>query len=82
MTEVEPRVVVLVTTGCHLCDVACAVVAEVCAETDVAWTSRDLSDVDEQTRSTWREYVPVVMIDGAVHDIFRVAPLRLREALT
>jgi hypothetical protein len=77
----EPRVVVLVTESCHLCEDACRIVTEVCAETDVAWTARDLSQVDEATRSRWREYVPVILVDGEVHDLFRVNAGRLRAAL-
>jgi hypothetical protein len=42
----------------------------------------ELSVVDEPRRTEWREMIPVVLIDGAVHDIFRVDPRRLREALT
>jgi hypothetical protein len=82
VSERQPRVVVLVTAGCHLCEDACAAVADVCAETDVAWLARDLSEVDEATRAQWREFVPVVLIDGEVHDIFRVTPDRLRAALS
>jgi hypothetical protein len=81
VTGEEPRVVVLVTAGCHLCEAACSVVSDVCAESGMSWTARDLADADEATRSKWREYVPVVLIDGAVHDIFRVTPERLRTAL-
>jgi len=77
----EPRVVVLVTAGCHLCDDACGIVAAVCAETAVKWLVRDLNDLDEPTRAKWREYVPVVLVDGEVHDIFRVTPDRLRQSL-
>jgi Glutaredoxin-like domain (DUF836) len=77
----EPRVVVLVTTGCHLCADACTVVGDVCAATGVSWSARDLADVDAATRSRWREYVPVVLIDGEVHEIFRVSAERLRGAL-
>jgi hypothetical protein len=77
----EPRVVVLVTEGCHLCADACTIVTEVCAAAEVAWTARDLSEVDDATRAQWREYVPVVLVDGAVHDIFRVNADRLRAAL-
>jgi hypothetical protein len=79
--EDAPRVVVLVTAGCHLCEDACAVVRAVCGDTGVSWSERDLGDVDESTRSRWREYVPVVLIDGEVHDIFRVSADRLRAAL-
>jgi Glutaredoxin-like domain (DUF836) len=78
----EPRVVVLVSPGCHLCDDACAIVASVCGETSVAWTARDLLELDDETRERWREFTPVVLIDGEVHDVFRVSPDRLRAALS
>jgi hypothetical protein len=77
----EARVVVLVTEGCHLCEDACAIVSLVCEEIGQRWITRDLSEVDEPTRAQWREYVPVVLIDGEVHDIFRVTADRLRAAL-
>jgi hypothetical protein len=77
----EPRVVVLVSAGCHLCDDACETVATVCAQAAVEWSARDLADLDEPTRTRWREYVPVVLVDGEVHDIFRVTADRLRAAL-
>ena len=81
MIENETRVVVLVTAGCHLCDDACVVVSSVCEAGGISWTASDLHDLDEQTSSRWREYVPVVLIDGVVHDIFRVDADRLRQAL-
>jgi hypothetical protein len=77
----QPRVVVLVTAGCHLCDDACEIVETVCVERAVSWSARDLSDTDEPTRARWREYVPVVLVDGEVHDIFRVSADRLLAAL-
>jgi hypothetical protein len=81
VSDHEPRVVVLVSAGCHLCDDACAIVTSVCAETGDAWSAIDLADADEATRAQWREYVPVVLVDGNVHDIFRVTADRLRVAL-
>jgi hypothetical protein len=77
----EPRVVVVVTAGCHLCEEASEVVSAVCAETDIAWVARDLLTLDDDSIARWREYVPVVLIDGAVHDVFRVTAERLRAAL-
>jgi hypothetical protein len=82
VSDGEPRVVVLVNAGCHLCDDACEVVTAVCGEAGVAWSARDLSDADEPTRARWREYVPVILVDGEVHDLFRVNADRLRAALT
>jgi hypothetical protein len=81
VSPAEARVVVLVTEGCHLCEDACAIVGSVCEQTGQHWAARDLADFDEATRVRWREYVPVVLIDGEVHDIFRVTPDRLRAAL-
>ncbi|HEX3899959.1 MAG TPA: glutaredoxin family protein [Mycobacteriales bacterium] len=76
------RVRVVVNPGCHLCEDAVAVVSAVCGDLAVGWRSVELSTVEEPRRSEWREMVPVVLIDGAVHDIFRVDPRRLREALS
>ncbi len=81
MSEPAPRVVVLVTPGCHLCADACAAVGAVCAELSIGWSSRELSELDEASQARWREYVPVVLVDGDVHDIFRVDADRLRAAL-
>jgi glutaredoxin-like protein DUF836 len=78
----EPRVVVLVTEGCHLCEAACEVIVAVCTDLGVAWTARDLMGQDAATITRWREYVPVVLIDGNVHDVFRVTEARLRDALS
>lgn len=77
----QPRVVVTVTPGCHLCDDACAVVAQVCGDHRVAWVSRPLSDLDPAAQARWRELVPVVEVDGRVHDVFRVDATRLGSAL-
>jgi hypothetical protein len=82
VSPAEPRVIVLVAEGCHLCEDACAIVSSVCEQTGEHWLARDLGEVDESTRQRWREYVPVVLIDGEVHDIFRVTADRLRAALT
>jgi hypothetical protein len=76
------NVVVLVTEGCHLCEDACTVVADVCSDLDISWESQNLFDHDDATIAKWREYVPVVLINGEVHDIFRVSESRLRTALT
>jgi hypothetical protein len=59
------------------------VVDGVCGELGIAWESVELAAVEDDARRTeWREMVPVVLIDGAVHDIFRVDSHQLRAALT
>jgi hypothetical protein len=74
------RVVVLTRPGCHLCEDACVVVDRVAADVGVAWSQLDISD-DLDLTARWGEYIPVVMVDGEVHDWFRVDEQRLRAAL-
>jgi Glutaredoxin-like domain (DUF836) len=66
--------------GCHLCDVARAVIETVCAQTDTDWLELSVFD-DPRLAAAYTDQVPVVLVDGAVHDIFRVNPERLRAAL-
>jgi glutaredoxin len=74
------RVVVLTRPGCHLCEDACGVVERVAADLGIEWAERDISD-DADLTAKWGEYIPVVMVDGEVHDWFRVDERRLRTAL-
>lgn len=74
------RVVVYTKPGCHLCEDACAVVARVAGDLGVSWEDVDISDDDALMRQ-WGEYIPVIMVDGKVHDWFRVREDRLRAAL-
>lgn len=74
------RVVVYSREGCHLCEAAEAKVAEVCAETGDTWIRVDITG-DEQLIARFTEQVPVIFVDGAQHDFWRVDPVRLRAAL-
>jgi hypothetical protein len=76
-----PRVVVVTRAGCHLCEDAVAVVAQVCDPLGATWTTRELAVVDEPLRTTWSELIPVVLVDDEVHEVLRVDAQRLREAL-
>ncbi|MCW2830803.1 MAG: NrdH-redoxin [Aeromicrobium sp.] len=76
----DARVVVYSREGCHLCEVAEAHVAEICAEAGVTWTRVDI-DLDDDLRGRFTEQVPVTFVDGAQHDFWRVDPVRLRTAL-
>ena len=82
MTGTPDRVVVVVTPGCHLCEDAAKVVSKVCTDLAIGWRSVELGSLDEAKQNEWRNYVPVVLVDGAVHEIFRVNPTRLRDALS
>ena len=66
--------------GCHLCDDARAVVAAVCAGEGVAWSEVSILD-DPELADRYAEQIPVVLLDGVVHDFWRVDAGRLREAL-
>lgn len=66
--------------GCHLCDVAREVIEMVCAEEDENWIELSIHD-DPRLAALYAEQIPVVLVDGEVHEIFRVNPQRLRAAL-
>ncbi len=67
--------------GCHLCDDARTVVDRVLADfPDVTFEERSILDDDELSRA-YSDEIPVVMIDGRVHTIWRVNDDRLRKAL-
>ena len=80
-TDAEPRITLIGKPGCHLCDDARAVVTRVAGETGT--TVRELSILDdEELAAQYADQIPVVLVDGAVHDFFRVDAERLRGALT
>lgn len=74
------RVVVYGKPGCHLCADATAAVARICADVGVGWHELDITG-EPDLWAQWAEYVPVIVVDGAVHDWFRVDENRLRAAL-
>lgn len=74
------RVVVLGREGCHLCEVAAAVVARVAEQQQVGWVERSAT-ASPAVLQRYAEQVPVVFVDGAVHAYWRVEPDRLTRAL-
>ncbi|MEX1078201.1 MAG: glutaredoxin family protein [Homoserinimonas sp.] len=73
--------------GCHLCDDAREVIAAVIAEMEGVASSPDviLTEVsildDAELHDKYVEEIPVVLLNGKVHNIWRVDPTRLRTAL-
>jgi hypothetical protein len=69
--------------GCHLCDDAEAVVAEVLSEFGdaVSLTKQNILD-DDALFARYSEEIPVLLIDGKVHNYWRIDPERLRSALS
>jgi glutaredoxin len=78
------RVTLFTRPGCHLCDDARAVVAQVCAELGETFTEVDISAGPDAERltSAYGEEIPVTLVDGRQHDFWRVDANRLRAALT
>lgn len=76
-----PHVVLLAKPGCHLCDDARAVVADVLAEFPEATFEEKSILEDPVLLDRYVEEIPVVLVDDRVHTIWRVDPERLRRAL-
>jgi predicted thioredoxin/glutaredoxin len=74
-------VTLLTRPGCHLCDEARGVVAGVLESFPaVQFTEKSILD-DPELTERYVEEIPVVLIDGAVHNIWRVDPDRFAAAL-
>jgi hypothetical protein len=68
--------------GCHLCDDARVVIAQVVSEVGGDVTVGEVSILeDEALLARYEEEIPVVLINGAVHTIWRVDAGRLRRVL-
>jgi glutaredoxin len=73
--------------GCHLCDAARDVVTSVVAElgseaSAPAITVEELSILDDaELLDKYADEIPVLLLNGRVHNIWRVDPARLRQSL-
>ena len=81
------RLTLIGKPGCHLCDDAREVVQAVVAEVEatdaaprIAFDERSILD-DAALAERYAEEIPVVLIDGEVHDYWRIDPVRLKTAL-
>jgi glutaredoxin len=73
-----PRVVVYTGAGCHLCERALEVVAEVCGRDGF---ERVEIDGDEELEAAHRASLPVVEVDGERTFTYFVQPDALRQRL-
>ena len=85
MVVPDVRLTLLSKPGCNLCDAARDAVTEVIAQLGAAAsavTVEELSILDdpELNERYWDE-IPVVLVNGRVHTIWRVDPARLTRAL-
>lgn len=79
------RLTLLGKPGCHLCEEARDAVADVIAglgaeASGVSVEELSILDDPELNARYWDE-IPVVMINGTIHTIWRVEPARLTEAI-
>jgi glutaredoxin len=76
----RPEVVLYTAQGCHLCERAREVVAELRAE--VAFELREVDITgDEELEAVYREWIPVVEIDGRRRFTYFVQPGALATAV-
>ena len=84
MVVPSARLTLLSKPGCHLCDAARDVVASVLAElpsaASVSLEELSILDDAELNARYWDE-IPVLLIDGRVHNIWHIDADRLRSAL-
>jgi len=73
--------------GCHLCDDARAVVGTVLEQLaaepgspDVVFEEKSILD-DPELHELYVEEIPVLLINGLVHNYWRIDPVRLHTAL-
>jgi glutaredoxin len=77
----------LTKPGCHLCDEARDVVTRVVSELETeasapVVTVQEKSILDDaELLARYAEEIPVLLLDGRVHNIWRVDPARLRAAI-
>jgi len=74
------EVVIYSRTGCHLCDIAEETLKGLQDELKFA-LAKQLIDGDRELEYQYGEQVPVITINGKVHDFFRVDPKRFRAAI-
>ena len=67
-------------TGCHLCEDALIVLQSLQVELDFE-IEEILIDGDEELSKKYGEKIPVTLIDGEHHDMWRVDPVRFRSSL-
>lgn len=84
-----PVLTLISKPGCHLCDDARDVVTAVVSELNAAASGAQQAIVVEEKsilddaalHARFVEEIPVVMINGEVHNYWRIDPVRLKIAL-
>lgn len=80
-TTAQPHLELLTKPGCHLCEDARATVAQVAGEFGLGYTEVNIEENPDLMQQHAVE-IPVLKINGRVHDFWQVNPKRLTRALT
>ena len=80
MAEKQIDVTIYSRVGCHLCDMAEELLLQLQNECTFSLT-KIFIDGDSDLEYRYGEQVPVITINGKVHDFFRVDPKRFRAAI-
>jgi glutaredoxin len=68
-------------SNCHLCEVAQSTLEELQGEIDFT-IDKKLIDGSPELEKLYGEQVPVILINGAMHDFFRVDPERFKSSIS
>jgi len=74
------KVTVYSRTGCHLCEIAIDLIKSVKQENNFSLEVK-LIDNNSELEKEYGEQVPVILIEGKVHDYWRVDLERFEKAL-
>ena len=77
----KPLVTVYSRSTCHLCDVALETLHGLQCEIEFE-LEKKLIDGDLELERQYGEQVPVILINGAMHDFFRVDPERFKNSIS
>lgn len=80
MNSTAIEVLIYSRTGCHLCEMAEEVLEQLHSEVEFSH-SKVLIDGDKELEYQYGEQVPVITINGKVHDFFRLDPNRFKAAI-
>jgi glutaredoxin len=81
LAQPKAKLVLYSSAGCHLCERARTVVEEVSRELDVGFEEVDIGG-DPELEARYREWLPVVEIDGERAFVYHVPPESLRRRLS
>jgi glutaredoxin len=78
---VDVKVTIFSRSNCHLCEVALEVLVGLQEESGFV-IEKILIDGDSELEKKYGEQVPVILINGQMHDFFRVDPERFRNSIS